>query len=78
MKWIPSIRQYMSHNNSHITLERMFVTPLQCKHDIHIIDLALQYTDHPTTLKIVNACRIYLQVILLSDIITANGLHILP
>ena len=41
----------MSSNNSHITLEQTFVTPLQCEHDIHIIDLALQRTDHSTTLK---------------------------
>ena len=52
--------------------------PLQCEHDIQIMDLALQYTDFPMTLKILSTCRICLQVILLSDIITANGLQVLP
>ena len=36
------------------------------------MDLALQYTDHPTALT----CQIYLQVILLSDIVTADRLHV--
>ena len=78
MKWMPSIRQYMPCNNSHVTLEQTFVTPLQCECDIHIMDLVLQHTDHPTTLKIFNTCRMYLQVILLSDIVTANRCNILP
>ena len=51
MKWVPSIRQYMASNNSHITLEQTFVTPLQQEGDIHIMNLALQYTNHPITCK---------------------------
>ena len=52
MKWIPScILQYMSRNNSHITLEQTFITPLQHERHIHIMVLALQHTNHPTTLR---------------------------
>ena len=51
MKWIPGIQKYMSSNNSHITLENTFITPLEHECDIHIMDLALQHTDHLTTLK---------------------------
>ena len=42
------------------------------------MDHALQHTDHPITLKILNACRIYLQVILLSNIVTADRYNVLP
>ena len=59
-------------------MERTFITPLQCEHDIHIMDLTLQYITSPATLKILNACQIYLQVVLLSDITTTDGLHVLP
>ena len=42
------------------------------------MDLALQYTTSSTTLKILNSCQIYLQVILLSNITTTDGQHVLP
>ena len=54
-------------------MERTFITPLQREHNIHIMDLALQYTTSPTTLKILNTCWIYLQVVLLSNITTTDG-----
>ena len=78
MKWITCIRQYMPCNNCHITLEWTFITPLQCEHNIHSMDLALQHTDHTTTLKILNACWMYLQVILLRNIVSTHGCNILP
>ena len=73
MQWIPSIRQYLTCIQGCITLKRTFVTPLQCKNDIHLMDLATQYAKNATTIKIINACRLYLQIKLLSNITTSQG-----
>jgi hypothetical protein len=41
------------------------------------MDLELQYNFSPAQQKQINTCRIYLQVVLLSDIIAADGRYIL-
>ena len=42
------------------------------------MELAVQHSDCPTTLKIPNTCLMYLQVILLSNITMPDGCKNLP
>ena len=73
MKWIPSIHQFFTHIQGKLMLEHNFVMPLQCEHDIHIMNLTLHYTRKSTILKITNNCRLFLQIELLSNITTCDG-----
>jgi hypothetical protein len=43
-----------------------------------IMDTALQHNFSPTQLHQINSCRIYLQVLMISDITSADGRSILP
>ena len=42
------------------------------------MDLGLQLFTKPTDIQILNACRLHLQVTLLSDMMTTDGKTILP
>ena len=73
MNWIPSICQFLANIQGKLMLECNFIMPLQHKHDIHVMDLTLHYTTKSTILKIINACRFFLQIKLLIDITTCDG-----
>ena len=73
MKWIPSIHEFLHSIGGRIEVENLPVTPLQCEHDWFLMDIALDLYSKPSDLQHLNACRLYLQVTLLSDITTADG-----
>jgi len=52
--------------------------PILWENDKAIMDYFVDLGLPNKTLSILNRCRVYLQVITLSDIATANGLSILP
>ena len=53
---------------------------LQCTNDVSLMDSFMMHLPHlpPKTLKRLNACCIFLQVITLADITDGSGTHILP
>ena len=62
-----------------IYLERAWVLEAQQVNDVFVMD---QFTSHlphftPKTLKCLNACQIFLQVLTLADITDGSGSHIL-
>ena len=73
MKWIPSIREFLHSISGRMEVENLPVTPLQCEHHWFLMDIALDLYSKPSDLQHLNACRLYLQVTLLSDITTADG-----
>ena len=73
MKWLPSIRAFLCTIGSRIEVENLPATPLQCKHDQFLMDIALDLYSKLTDLQHLNACRLHLQVTLLSDITMANS-----
>ena len=56
-----------------IEVENFLTIPLQREHDWFLIDIALDLYSKPSDLQHLNACRLHLQVTLLSDITTADG-----
>ena len=73
MKWIPSIHEFLHSIGGRMEVENLPVTPLQREHDQFLMDIALDLYSKPSDLQHLNACRLYLQVTLLSDITTADG-----
>jgi hypothetical protein len=74
--WLPSIWQFLNRANLKIFIRKAYVPQLQRKHDIALLDFFLLLKYKPAVLKILNSCRLYLQVIFLSDITTASGTEI--
>ena len=76
MQWLPSIHNFLSHINASVILEDDHIIPLQGEHDSYIIDIALQYTTNTQILKFLNACRLYLKIQFLIDIVDAKSYRI--
>ena len=73
MKWIPSIRNFLSTVGGRIEVKNLPAIPLQREHDWFLMDIALDLYSKPSDLQHLNACRLHLQITLLSDITTADG-----
>jgi hypothetical protein len=61
-----------------VTVKRAWLPTLQWKHDIMLMQFFISLNFNPTQLETLNRCRIYLQVISLSDITSADGSIIVP
>ena len=73
MKWIPSICEFLHSIGGRMEAENLPVTPLQHEQDWFLMDITLDLYSKPSNLQRLNACRLYLQVTLLSDITTGDG-----
>lgn len=73
MQWIPSIRQGLSTLQCHMEITDIQITPLQRENDFFLVSSALTCSLSAMELRLFNACRLYLQVTLMSDICTALG-----
>ena len=73
MQWVPQLRKFLSEVDCRVELEETFVPKLQRENDVFLMDSALELTASSTELKLINACRLYLQVTMLSDLVTPDG-----
>ena len=73
MMWLPSLRSFLATVDCRIELAQDFIIPLQRENDSFVMDHALQFTTKPLDLQLLNACRLYLGITLVSDITTCNG-----
>ena len=78
MKWIPLIRNFLHTVSGRIEVKNLPIISLQRKHDRFLMDITLNLYSKPSDLQHLNACRLHLQVTLLSDITTADGKFIRP
>ena len=77
--WYGALRRYLAACGSYFELDNDFVPPLQREHDAYLMEIAMasgKFTK--AELVILNQCRIYLQVVTVSDICNAAGTKILP
>lgn len=58
-------------------VERHWTEKKARQSDLFLMDVIIQYNFTPKQLQHINHCRLYLQVILLSDITSADGKHVL-
>ena len=71
---IPQVRKFLHSTSCQIELETKFLPPLQRDNDRYLMDIVLESQIFTKVeLLLVNACRIYMGVTLLSDIITPDG-----
>ena len=76
-KWTVSLRTFLKDVSSTIQLDDPFIAPLQRKHDAFIMDIAIHSGKFTAAeLRRLNYCCMHLNVLLLSDIATANGKEI--
>jgi len=78
-EWLSSLRQYLQDVEGQLELESTFVTPLQRQGDAFLMDVAIRSKKFkPIHLRRLNYCRLYLNVLLVSDITNANGTELDP
>ena len=70
LRWIPNLRMFLARHNFELEYKVNFIPPIQRENDKFLMDLA---KGKPKTIEMINACRLYLGVTLLSDIVTASG-----
>jgi hypothetical protein len=78
--WLLNVCEFLISIHGTIHLERAWKLELQHTNDVSLMDSFMIHVPHlpPKTLKCLNACRIFLQVITLADITDGSGIHILP
>ena len=77
--WLASLRDFLANHKLSIQLADPCIPPLQREHDSYIMDHILQ-SNHYTKAEVrkLNYCRLYLQVVTVSDLTTTDGLSIDP
>lgn len=76
--WLITVWKFLNKVNMHLHIRQAFNPVPPRQHDSCIMDYCIQHYSDCTTLRTINRCRIYLQVIFLSDICSADGTLILP
>ena len=76
MVWIPPLRESLHQLGCTIEVHSAFVPKLQRDSDMFVMDHAIQVFQRPTDLQLINACRLYLGITLLSDMVTPEGRQI--
>jgi hypothetical protein len=76
--WLVSIWAFLSSINLQLQVRQALVPKIPRDGDIALMDYFVSMGLKPKILRILNRCRVYLQVILLSDICSADGTYILP
>lgn len=71
--WIETIRILLNSIHATIKLTNLNTIPLTRVNDKGIMATAIKFYDDTTTLKMINNCRLYLQVHTLADITSSDG-----
>lgn len=72
-KWLKSLRQHLCQIGGKMVFEHSIVPPMQRENDEHLMQAAVDKGCSARELRCVNCCRLYLEVITVLDIATANG-----
>jgi len=76
--WLTSLWSFLNRANASLDIENHWLPTLARASDQMLMDLVLQLNFDHSQLRQLNACRLYLQVLTVSDISTADGCHLLP
>jgi hypothetical protein len=75
--WLTSLWEFASQVKLTFSYPSAWQPPLPRQGDISLTDFFLSLKLSPKEMELLNQCRLYLQVLTLSDIVAANGLFIL-
>jgi hypothetical protein len=76
--WLTSICKHATLLSIEIEIGDQWIPTGSRVHDAMIMDMVLQYNFSPNSLRQINMCRLYLQVLAISDIVSADGFSLLP
>lgn len=74
--WLLHMREFLWHTKSHICVPELWVPKLRRRNDCTLMEKFSSLSIGTDVLRIVNNWRLHFRVILLSDIVTADGLRI--
>jgi hypothetical protein len=78
-KWIQSMRVFLSSIQATIQVDQPSIPSTQRQYDRHLMDvIVMSNRFKPAEIKRLNYCRLYLQVVTLSDITKPNGIDLDP
>jgi len=76
-KYIESLRQYLISIGATIEVDNDYILPVQRENDAYLMDLVMDSKRFSVTqIAYINWCRLYLQILTVSDMAQANGLWI--
>jgi hypothetical protein len=73
-QWLPSLQRFLATIQGQLILYRTYIAPMQRENDEYIMTRVLEtqiFTD--SDLHVLNCCRLYLNVITVSDLVQACG-----
>ena len=73
--WFKDLRDFLSKHSLSVHIQNPGTIPHQRQHDMHLMDIIITLNFRPCEIKRSNYCRLYLNVTLLSDIVTADGMR---
>jgi hypothetical protein len=76
--WLISLWEFSSYAKVTYKVSSVWLPECQRENDVYLMEFLLTQTQNSHTLSALNRCRLFLQVIQLSGITSANGTHILP
>jgi hypothetical protein len=78
-RWLPSLHNFLGTIDGHFQLDDIYVSPSQREYDVHLMDIVTRSdTFTSKEARIINYCRLFLDVITLSDITNATGDALIP
>ena len=76
-KWIASMRTFPAEQKLSLLLDRLYIPPKQREHDSYIMDHILESNHYsPAEIRKLNYCRLYLNVVTVSDLTKPDGVTI--
>jgi hypothetical protein len=78
-RWLKSLRKFLSRIGGSIEVDDYFLPSIQRENDVYLMDLVLA-SNHFTSKEIctINYCRMFLQIVTISDLCLADGVSIDP
>jgi hypothetical protein len=76
--WLMAIWKHTVQLQMQVEVEHHWLPKLLREHDLMLMDFFMTLNFSPSQLQLINRCRLFLQVLTLSDITSADGRTILP
>jgi len=77
VKWLGSLRRYLSTTGGQLQVDAHGILPLQREYDCYIMDAVISSRRFTASqIRAVNYCRLFLQAVTLSDIVLPDGVSL--
>jgi hypothetical protein len=76
--WFTSVWKFMSKLHLQLHIQQVWLPPSPTGADVNLMDYFLSMDLSSTRLISINRCRVLLQILLLSDIVSADGRQLIP